>query len=72
MVYSVSSAMGQEKATTMNNNIAMLNYLVEEEFIEDLANQVRRIKILKEKKRGIIMFNDDEVKRIITDVEEET
>lgn len=68
--------LGQEKAITINNNIATLrvffNYLVEEEFIEDLANPMRRIKSLKEEKRVIITFNDDEVKRIITDVEEET
>lgn len=68
--------LGQEKEITINNNIATLkvffNYLVEEEFIEELSNPMRRIKSLKEEKRVIVTFNDDEVKRIITDVEEET
>ncbi|KOP30894.1 hypothetical protein ADM98_05485 [Exiguobacterium sp. BMC-KP] len=71
-VYSISSA----TRTRNNNNIAILkvffNYLVEEEFIEELSNLMRRIKSLKEEKRVNITFIDDEVKQIITDVEEET
>lgn len=46
----------------------LFNYLVEEEFIEELSNPMRRIKSLKEEKRVIVTFNNDEVKRIITDV----
>lgn len=54
---------------TININIATLkvffNSLVEEEFIEELSNPMRRNKSL------IVTFNDYEVKQIITDVEEE-
>ena len=68
--------LGEEKPITINNNIATLkvffNYLVDEEFIEELENPMRRIKSLKEEKRVIVTFNDSEVKRIINDVQEET
>lgn len=45
---------------------------MDEEFIEEIENPMRRIKSLKEEKRVIVRFNDDEVKRIINDVQEET
>lgn len=68
--------LAEEKPITINNNIATLkvffNYLVDEEFIEELENPMRRIKSLKEEKRVIVTFNDSEVKRIINDVQEET
>lgn len=67
---------GLEKAITINNHLATLKvffgYLVEEEFIDEMDNPIRRIKSLKEDKRVIQTFNDDEVKRIINDVKEET
>ncbi|MGG0411176.1 tyrosine-type recombinase/integrase [Peribacillus simplex] len=68
--------LGNEKPITINNNIATLkvffNYLIDEEFIDELANPMRRIKSLKEEKRVIVTFNDSEVRRIINDVQEET
>lgn len=48
------------------------NVLVEEEFIEEKSNPIRHIKNLKEEKRVIRTFNDDEVKKILRDVEEGT
>lgn len=67
---------GLEKAITINNHLATLkvffNYLVEEEFIDENDNPIRKIKSLKEEKRIIQTFNDDEVKRILNDVKEET
>ena len=68
--------LGNEKPITINNNIATLkvffNYLIDEEFIDEMDNPLRRIKSLKEEKRIIVTFNDDEVKRIINDVKEAT
>lgn len=46
--------LGNEKAITINNNIATLkvffNYLVDEEFIDEFDNPLRRIRSLKEAK----------------------
>ena len=62
---------GLEKAITINNSLATLkvffNYLVEEEFIDEMANPMRKIKSLKEDKRVITTFNDAEVSRILQD-----
>ncbi|WP_404457743.1 tyrosine-type recombinase/integrase [Oceanobacillus kapialis] len=67
---------GLEKPITINNNIATLkvffNYLVDEEFLDELDNPMRRIRSMKEEKRVIATFNDSEVKRIINDVQEDT
>jgi len=67
---------GKEINSTINGSIATLRvffqYLVDEEYIEELENPIRRIKNLKEDKRVIVTFNDDEVSRIINDVKEET
>jgi len=66
---------GKEINSTINGNIATLRmffqYVVDEEYIEELENPIRRIKNLKEDKRVIVTFNDDEVSRI-KDVKEET
>nr|WP_301286039.1 tyrosine-type recombinase/integrase [Lysinibacillus endophyticus] len=68
--------LGIEKQITINGSLSTLrvffNYLVEEEFIDEFDNPMRRIKNLKEEKRVIRTFNDDEVQRIISDVAEET
>lgn len=68
--------LGAEKPITLNNNIATLkvfiNYLIDEEYLEEKCNPMRRIKSMKEEKRVILTFNDEEVKRIINDVKEET
>lgn len=44
--------LGNEKPITLNNNIATLkvffNYLIDEEYLEDKSNPMRRIKSLKE------------------------
>lgn len=68
--------LGAEKPITLNNNIATLrvffSYLIDEEYLEEKDNPMRRIKSLKEEKRIIITFNDEEVIRIINDVKEET
>lgn len=67
---------GLEKNITINGSIATLrvffHYLVDEEYLDEFENPVRRIKNLKEEKTVIVTFNDDEVKRIINDVKEET
>lgn len=67
---------GIEKAITINGSIATLrvffNGLVEEEWVDEFKNPMRRIKNLKEEKRIITTFNDAEVKRILCDVQEET
>lgn len=67
---------GREVNRTINNNIATLKvffqYLVSEEFIDEQANPMRRIRNLKEEKTVIVTFNDDEVSRIINDLKEET
>ncbi|QCT01382.1 integrase family protein [Paenibacillus algicola] len=67
---------GREVNRTINNNIATLKvffqYLVNEEFIDEQSNPMRRIKNLKEEKTVIVTFNDDEVSRIINDLKEET
>ncbi|KOS67125.1 recombinase [Lysinibacillus contaminans] len=68
--------LGKEKQITINGSLSTLrvffNYLVNEEFIDEFDNPIRRIKNLKEEKRVIRTFNDDEVQRIIGDVAEET
>lgn len=68
--------LGREKQITINGSLSTLrvffNYLIEEEFIDEFDNPVRRIKNLKEEKRVIRTFNDDEVQRIISDVGEAT
>ncbi|SFM12179.1 integrase/recombinase XerD [Paenibacillus sp. 1_12] len=67
---------GREVNRTLNNNIATLKvffqYLVDEEFIDEQSNPLRRIKNLKEEKTVIVTFNDEEVSRIINDLKEET
>ncbi|MDQ8733859.1 tyrosine-type recombinase/integrase [Paenibacillus sp. LHD-38] len=67
---------GSEVNRTINNNLATLKvffqYLVSEEFIDEQDNPMRRIKNLKEEKKVIVTFNDDEVSRIINDLKEET
>lgn len=67
---------GIEKAITINGSIAtfrvFFNGLVEEEWITETDNPMRRIKNLKEEKRIIKTFSDEEVKRILRDVEEFT
>ncbi|WP_225216158.1 tyrosine-type recombinase/integrase [Psychrobacillus faecigallinarum] len=69
-------SLGVEKAITINSSIATLrvffNGLVDEEWIDEFKNPMRRIKNLKEEKRIIKTFTDEEVKRILCDVEEET
>lgn len=68
--------LGAEKPITLNNQIATLKvffgFLIDEEYLEEKNNPMRRIKSLKEEKRVILTFNDAEVKRIINDVKEET
>ena len=67
---------GLEKNITINGSIATLRvffqYLVDEEYLDEFENPIRRIKNLKEDKTVIVTFNDDEVKRILNDVKEET
>lgn len=67
---------GVESNRTINNNLATIKvffqYLVDEEFIDENDNPMKRIKNLKEEKTVIVTFNDDEVARIINDVKEET
>lgn len=68
--------LGKEKAITINGSIATIrvffNDLVEEEFLDEVDNPMRRIKNLKEERKVIHTFNDDEVKRILRDVSEYT
>jgi len=45
------------------------NYLIDEEYLEDKSNPMRRIKSLNEEKRVVFTFNDEQVKRIINDFE---
>lgn len=67
---------GREQNITINNHLATLkvffNYLIDEEFINENDNPMRRIKSLKEEKKIITTFNDAEVTRIINDIKEET
>lgn len=67
---------GVEKAITINGNIATLrvffNELVSDGWLDELDNPMRRVKNLKEEKRIIQTFSDDEVKRILCDVQGET
>lgn len=67
---------GIEKAITINGNIATLrvffNELVDDGWLDEMANPMRRIRNLKEEKRVIQTFTDEEVKRILRDVQEET
>ena len=57
--------LGSEKPIVINNNISTLkvffNYLIDEEFIDEMANPLRRIKSLKEEKKVIVTYNDEEV-----------
>ncbi|MFM9532228.1 tyrosine-type recombinase/integrase [Lysinibacillus sp. FSL K6-0057] len=68
--------LGKEKAITINGSIATLrvffNDLVAEEFLDEMDNPMRRIKNLKEERKVIHTFNDEEVKRILRDVKEYT
>lgn len=68
--------MAVEKNITINGSLATLrvffNYLVTEEYLDEFENPIRKIKNLREEKRVIITFNDDEVKRIIGDVKDKT
>lgn len=68
--------LGTEKAITINNALATLrvfySYLIEEEFIDEMANPMRKISSLKEDRRVINTFNDAEVSRILQDVKEIT
>ncbi|MCL1698312.1 tyrosine-type recombinase/integrase [Lysinibacillus sp. BPa_S21] len=68
--------LGKERAITINNALATLRvfykYLVEEEFIDEFDNPMRKIESLKEDRKVILTFNDDEVSRILNDVAEET
>ena len=68
--------LGKEKQITINGSLSTLrvffNYLVDEEFIGEFDNPIRRIRNLKEEKRVIHTFNDNEVQRILSDVAEET
>ena len=67
---------GKEANITINNQLATIKvfyqYLIDEEYMDERENPMRRIKNLKEEKRIIITFNDEEVKRILNDVKEET
>lgn len=67
---------GKEANITINGHIATIKVffqtLVDEEYIDEKNNPMRRIKNLKEEKRVIITFNDEEVKRIINDLDEIT
>ncbi|WP_214848781.1 tyrosine-type recombinase/integrase [Exiguobacterium sp. s193] len=67
---------GKEINSTINGSIATLrvffNSLVEEEYLSEHENPMRRIKNLKEDKKVILTFNDEEVSRILNDVEEAT
>jgi|GEM_PF-159472 Site-specific recombinase XerD len=69
-------SVGSESNSTINNNLATLKvffqYLVDEEFIDEQDNPLRKIRNLKEEKKVIVTFNDDEVSRIINDLKEET
>jgi len=57
----------------INGSIATLRvFLVDEEYLDEFENPIRRIKKLNEDKSVIITFNDDEVKRILNDVKDET
>lgn len=65
---------GTEKAITINGNIATLrvffNELVDDGWLDEMANPMRRIRNFKEEKKIIQTFTDEEVKRILRDVQE--
>mgnify|MGYP001623767632 CR=1 FL=1 len=67
---------GQQKAITINNTLATLRvffkFLIEEEYLDESDNPMRRIASLKEVKRVIVTFKDDEVARILKSVTGET
>ncbi|MET3196942.1 tyrosine-type recombinase/integrase [Gottfriedia sp. OAE603] len=69
-------SIGKEGNSTINNSLATLKVffqqLVDEEFINEHDNPMKRIRNLKEEKTVIVTFNDDEVARILNDVKEET
>ena len=48
--------LGNEKPITLNNNLATLkvffNYLIDEEYLEEKGNPLRRIKSMKEEKQN--------------------
>ncbi|WP_042353065.1 tyrosine-type recombinase/integrase [Bacillus massiliigorillae] len=68
--------LGRENNRTINNTLSTMrvffNYLVEEEFIGEFENPIRKIKNLKEDNKVIVTFNDDEVSRIINGIKEDT
>lgn len=68
--------LGAEKNITINGSLATIrlffNYLVNEEYLDEFENPVRKIRDLKEDKRIITTFTDEEVKRIISRVPERT
>lgn len=68
--------LGVEKNITINGNIATIRlffkYLVDEEFIDEFANPARKIKDLREDKRIITTYTDEEVKRILLTIPEVT
>ena len=61
--------LGREKAITINGNLSTIRvffkYLIDEEFIDELDDPTRRVKDLREDKRIITTFNDEEVRRIL-------
>ncbi len=65
-------SVGSESNSTINNNLTTLKvffqYLVDEEFIDEHDNPLRKIRNLKEEKKVIVTFNDDEVSRIINEL----
>ncbi|MDN4494930.1 tyrosine-type recombinase/integrase [Ureibacillus aquaedulcis] len=67
---------GKQNNRTINNQIATLKiffqYLVDEGFLDEDDCPMKRIKNLKEDNTVIVTFNDEEVKRILCDVEEKT
>lgn len=48
------------------------NEIVDDGWLDEMDNAMRRIKNLKEEKKIIHTFSDDEVKQILRDVNEET
>ncbi|MEK9199764.1 tyrosine-type recombinase/integrase [Ureibacillus sp. FSL E2-3493] len=68
--------LGLEKNITINGNIATIRlffkYLVEEGYLDEFENPARKIKDLREDKRIITTFTDEEVRRIITLIPERT
>ena len=61
--------LGREKAITINGNLSTIRvffkYLIDEGFIDEIDDPTRRVKDLREDKRIITTFNDEEVRRIL-------